>query len=53
MEQNVLIWNRLADDLHLGQVLEDMYDEVTIEDLPIVFPKILSGQVRGRIIVKI
>ena len=53
MEQNITIWNRLATDLHLGAVLDEMYEEVTLNDLPILFPKILNGKVQGRIIVKL
>ena len=53
MEQNITIWNRLATDLHLGAVLDEMYEEVTLDDLPILFPKILNGKVQGRIIVKL
>ena len=53
MEQNILIWNRLATDLHLGQTLDEIHHEITLDDLPAMFPKILSGQILGRIIVKL
>lgn len=53
MDQNVLIWNRLANDLHLGQLLDEMYEEITLDDLPVMFSRILNGQVRGRIIVRL
>ncbi len=53
MEQNIFIWNRLATDLHLGQTLDEIHHEITLDDLPAMFPKILSGQILGRIIVKL
>ncbi len=53
MEQNVLIWNRLATDLHLGQVLDEINQEIQLDDLPGMFPQILGSKVRGRVIIKL
>jgi acrylyl-CoA reductase (NADPH) len=46
------IWQRLATDLHPKQ-LERVVEIVHFADLPQVFPKMLQGQLRGRVVVSI
>jgi acrylyl-CoA reductase (NADPH) len=45
-------WERLASDLDKAKLVE-MTSEIPLEKIPEVAPKILAGQVRGRIVVKI
>jgi len=45
-------WERLAEDLDKAKLVE-ITSEITLEQVPEVAPKILAGQVRGRIVVKI
>jgi len=51
-EPRVETWQRLARDLPLDK-LESIIDEVPFSALPSLAPKILSGGVRGRTVVKI
>jgi acrylyl-CoA reductase (NADPH) len=45
-------WSRLASDLDKAK-LADITHEITLDEVIGAGPKILSGQVRGRIVVKI
>jgi acrylyl-CoA reductase (NADPH) len=45
-------WERLAEDLDKAKLVE-ITSEITLAQVPEVAPKILAGQVRGRIVVKI
>lgn len=47
------LWQRLASDLKPTQVFERGVTEVSLEELPHVFPQILKGNMTGRTIVKI
>jgi acrylyl-CoA reductase (NADPH) len=51
-QPRVETWQRLAQDLPLDK-LETIIDEVPLSALPGLAPKILSGAVRGRTVVKI
>ncbi len=51
-EPRVEAWQRLARDLPLDK-LESIIDDVSFDALPGLAPKILSGAVRGRAVVKI
>lgn len=46
------IWQRLATDLRPEQ-LSKVVNEVRFSDLPQVFPKLIQGQLRGRVVVDI
>ena len=46
------IWQRLATDLRPEQ-LSKVVNEVNFSDLPQVFPKLIQGQLRGRVVVDI
>ena len=53
MERRNKVWNRLVTDLkpkHLDRIVAET---VTLDELPQVFEKILSGQHRGRYVVKL
>ena len=45
-------WERLASDLDRPKLIE-MTSEISLDQVQEVAPKILAGQVRGRIVVKI
>ena len=45
-------WRRLAQDLPLA-LLDTMIVEAKLADLPELAPKILKGQVRGRVVVDV
>ena len=45
------IWDRLASDLKLSQYENHIQQEVTLDELPNVFPVLLKGEARGRTIV--
>ena len=47
-----IIWHRLANDLR-PQQLDLLSHTVSFEQLPQVFPKMLSGESRGRTVIKI
>lgn len=47
------IWERLATDLKLNQYEQHIQQEVTLDELPSVFPLLLKGEARGRTIVVI
>lgn len=48
----VKAWNRLAAEISLDR-LESMIELVGLEDLPDLGPKILAGEIRGRVVVSI
>jgi acrylyl-CoA reductase (NADPH) len=50
MERRKLAWQRLARDLEL-RTLDDMIETATLEELPRLSGAILTGQVRGRVVV--
>jgi acrylyl-CoA reductase (NADPH) len=49
-EERVEAWNRLARDLPLAR-LERMTETVSLADVPALAPRILKGEVRGRIVI--
>ena len=53
METRVKIWNRLATDFKPNHLEELIQQEVTLEELPEMFPTLLKGQACGRILVKL
>ncbi len=52
IEQRKLAWNRLASDLDRGK-LSDITHEIGLDEVVAYGAKILAGEVRGRIVVKI
>lgn len=53
MEKRLALWNRLGSDLKPND-LEEMIDyEVRLEELPNAFQKIMAGNMKGRILVKV
>lgn len=52
MPLRLQIWQRLASDLYPKQ-LEKIVEQVHFADLPQVFPKMLAGKQRGRVVVGI
>jgi alcohol dehydrogenase len=46
-------WNLLANEWHLEQSDRLLAAETSLADLPQWFPRILAGQVRGRVLVKV
>ena len=53
METRVKIWNRLATDFKPNHLEELIQQEVTLEQLPEIFPTLLKGKACGRILVKL
>jgi acrylyl-CoA reductase (NADPH) len=51
-EERIAAWKRLASDLPLAR-LDALTEEVTLEELPGLAPRILKGEVRGRIVVAV
>src|SRR5204863_7096562 len=49
-EERVKAWNRLARDLPLAK-LERMTETVSLADVPALAPRILKGEVRGRVVI--
>jgi acrylyl-CoA reductase (NADPH) len=49
-DERILAWDRLARDLPLDH-LDRMTGEVSLADLPDLAPRILNGEVRGRVVV--
>ncbi|HEY1991203.1 MAG TPA: oxidoreductase, partial [Gammaproteobacteria bacterium] len=47
------VWNRIAGDLKPNKLKLIGHQVVAFDQLPQVFPKILDGRHRGRIVVKI
>lgn len=52
METRQKIWQRLADDLKLDYLEDIVAQEITLDEVPSALKKILKGEIRGRIIVK-
>ncbi|MFD2830274.1 acrylyl-CoA reductase family protein [Corticicoccus populi] len=52
MEERKMVWERLASDLKPEKFAE-ITEEIVMDDVPDALKKILTGTVRGRIIVKI
>ena len=52
IERRRKAWERLASDLDRSKLIE-MTSEIALEQVPEAAQKILAGQVRGRIVVKI
>jgi len=46
------VWGRLASDLK-PRHLADIVHEITLDDLPAYFERMLKGQIRGRAVVKL
>ncbi|SDI40494.1 NADPH:quinone oxidoreductase family protein [Alteribacillus bidgolensis] len=53
MDRRKQVWNRLASDLKVKNLLETIASEITIEELPETLEQILQAQVRGRKIVRL
>lgn len=53
MERRLRVWQRLVTDLRPRHLERMVAGEVTLEELPAVFDKVLSGQHRGRYLVKL
>lgn len=51
-DERIATWGRLARDLPLAR-LDAMSEEVTLAELPRLAPRILKGEVRGRIVVAV
>ncbi|MET3695845.1 putative YhdH/YhfP family quinone oxidoreductase [Bacillus oleivorans] len=53
MKTRLKTWHRLATDFKPANLEDFIHQEVILEQLPEVFPMLLKGQVRGRILVKL
>ncbi|OKL35572.1 NADPH:quinone oxidoreductase family protein [Domibacillus mangrovi] len=53
METRQAIWSRLATDLKPDDLSTFVYKEVSLKELPDLFPTILKGKMRGRVIVQL
>lgn len=47
------IWNRLGDDMHPDQIAKIKSQTAKLEDLPVIFEKLLSNEIQGRVLVEI
>ncbi len=47
------IWRRLGDDLHPDQIAKIHSKSIKLSDLPETFEKLLSNEIRGRVLVEI
>lgn len=47
------IWDRLGDDLHPEHIAKIKAQTIKLEDLPKIFEKLLSNEIRGRVLVEI
>lgn len=52
MEKRIRIWNRLASELK-PDMLDSMYAQITLEQIPDVVQSILKGRSQGRTLVKV
>ena len=52
MEERKMVWERLASDLK-PEKFDEITEEIVMDELPGALKKILTGKVRGRIVVKI
>lgn len=53
MRVRIPIWERMASNLKPHGLLEEIANEITLEELPSYLTDILSGQIRGRTVVKL
>ena len=53
MEKRLHIWNRIATDLHIGDLYDEVATEIMLDELPDVLSNILKGNVRGRTVVRV
>jgi len=53
LERRIAIWERLADDLRPPRLEESIAREVSLEEVPTVLPRILRGDVQGRVVVRV
>lgn len=53
MSVRIPIWERMASNLKPHGLLEEIANEITLEELPACLTDILSGQIRGRTVVKL
>ncbi|WP_158734614.1 acryloyl-CoA reductase [Alteribacillus sp. YIM 98480] len=53
MDRRKQVWNRLASDLKVENLLETIASEISLEELPETLEQILQAQVRGRKIVRL
>ncbi len=51
MDLRVNLWQQMADELKHANLMEDIGQEVTLDELPGVLSNILEGKIRGRTIV--
>ena len=47
------LWERMATDLKPASLLTHISNEITLDELPVILPKILKGEIRGRTVVKL
>jgi alcohol dehydrogenase len=47
------VWDVLADEWKLDQPERLLAAEVSLAELPVWFPRILAGEVRGRVLVRV
>lgn len=53
MERRQNVWERLAGDLKVEDLLETIEDTITLEELPDTLSEILQAKVRGRKVVEL
>ena len=53
MERRLRVWQRLVSDLQPGHLQQIVAGEVSLDDLPAVFERLLQGEHQGRFVVKI
>jgi|SRR5690625_473354 len=53
MEVRQKLWKRMANELKPTNLLEDIGNEVTLDELPDILSNILKGKIKGRNIVKL
>lgn len=53
MQTRKEVWNRLAGEMKPAGLESFVHKEVSLQELPEVFPLLLKGEVRGRVLVKI
>jgi NADPH2:quinone reductase len=52
MERRLRVWQRLVSDLQPGHLQQIVAGEVSLDDLPAVFERLLQGEHHGRFVVK-
>jgi acrylyl-CoA reductase (NADPH) len=53
MDKRHQVWDRIATDLHIGDLYNEVATEINLTQLPDVLSTILNGNVRGRTVVKV